>query len=125
MTDSELDDIERKAKAATPGPWEAPDHPESVVDVWTAEPLRAIDDRAAKEWDHPTAITPSIRGCDGAFIAAANPQAVLALVAEVRQLRALRAALLPEFQRHNESYFCTCFLCSAFAAMAQARPDVL
>jgi hypothetical protein len=84
MTDAELDDLERKAKAATQGEWKTPSQPEGMVDVWVEQ---SIDDDVARQWGHLRAITPEIRGRDAEHIAAANPQAVLALVAEVREAR--------------------------------------
>jgi hypothetical protein len=90
----DLDELERLARAATPGPWEAPTQPESVVNVWTAAPEAAI--RASDIAAHGEAtgaavfhelgngIVQDVRGPDAAFIAAANPAAVLLLVARLR-----------------------------------------
>ena len=61
-------ELRRLARAATPGPWEDV-HPNA-------------DDEDAVAW--------KVREPDAAFIAAANPQAVLALLDELDALRAVR-----------------------------------
>jgi hypothetical protein len=93
----DLDKLEQLARAATPGPWEAPHQPESVVNVWTTASEAAI--RASDIAAHGEAtgaavfhelgngIAQDIRGPDAAFIAVANPAAVLELVQELRQWR--------------------------------------
>ena len=74
MTDAELLELEQKAKAATPGPWDC-----GGVEVFLGE------------WN------PLIAMCNSednaAYIAAANPAAILELIAELRQARASLKAL--------------------------------
>lgn len=92
----DLDELERLAKAATPGPWEASsDEPGDVV-IWGpreewlanignwARQHEEIDpDRAARQYVE-------LRdAADAAFIAAANPQTVLALVERLRLLEGI------------------------------------
>ena len=83
----DLDDLKRRAEAASKGPWE-----------WTNGALVAPAER--REFDDATGdyddgrviwdpnVFHSLRGdADKVFIAAANPQAVLALISEIEQLR--------------------------------------
>lgn len=77
ITDDVLAELERKARAATPGPWThcVDDDNSSYVaagELVVCEVAQAFSDNLA----------------DGDFIAAADPPAVLALVAEVLRLRA-------------------------------------
>ena len=69
-----------KAKAATPGPW---DNDHLCVDMPSCGriPARAFAVDTGESNDNQSAL-------DAEFIAAANPATVLALIAEVRQLRA-------------------------------------
>ncbi len=85
MDDRELGELERLANAATKGPWKA-----SVVSTVTSPNfvrrwgnVEAESDRVVEMADAP----------DAAFIAAANPETIKALVAEVRRLRAIVADL--------------------------------
>jgi len=75
MTDAELTALEAAAKAATPGPWYAYSGG-SIVWEQTHEIHSDVCDCGDK------------RPKDTAFIAAANPAAVLDLIAELRQARA-------------------------------------
>lgn len=76
VTDAELDDLEAKAKAATQGKWEVfPGHEDYENDIRTPE-LRSVVTGM-----HSVA---TIGKEDAAHIAAANPETVLRLVAEVR-----------------------------------------
>lgn len=90
----DLDTLERRAKAATPGPWEdLSEHPDH---------LRGTINKGAKHiagcsWFE----TPREEQCvtvkealaNAAFIAAANPTVVLELIAEIRHLRGERDCL--------------------------------
>lgn len=81
MTDEQLADLERLARAATPGPWFCD---ASNVGCWVS--------RGTSHRDRGESVTDEVSFPDGAFIAAADPLAVLAMVAEVRRLRAEVAA---------------------------------
>lgn len=71
MDGKSLADLRRLAEAATPGPWEQSEGG-MYVDV--------VDDDSQ--------VAEVIRRADAAFIAAANPAAVLALLDEIERLRA-------------------------------------
>ena len=74
MTDAELDALEVAAKAATPGPW-------LLEELSTRKNGYAI-------FPAPNGHTLAfVDGADAAFIAAANPAAVLDLIAELRQTK--------------------------------------
>lgn len=87
----DLEELERLAKAATPGPWEASDYGsyDGQSEAWyvdtTSKQADIYSDEggiAANHWD-------ADRGKhDMQFVAAANPATILALTAEVRRLRA-------------------------------------
>ncbi len=70
-TPIDLDELERLAKAATPGPW----HSTRLGDV-------------SPEDEHDPLICEPMSDADAAFIASANPSTILALITEVRALRA-------------------------------------
>jgi hypothetical protein len=80
LTDAELDELERKATAATPGPW-VHLHGEDFELVYGVA-IRSEDGHSVAEWDD-LPLSPD----DADFVAAANPKTVLALVAEIRRLR--------------------------------------
>jgi hypothetical protein len=95
MTPTLLDDLEALAKAATPGPWVVEldqydkDEDEPFV-MGVYGPV--MEGESARYNGRPRIIEtdcghypPEIH--DAAFIAAANPAAILSLVAEVRRLR--------------------------------------
>lgn len=73
LSDADLDDLERKADAATPGPWEC-----RVTPIIECSTLR---------WAQGDMADPGRHEADAAFIAAANPATVKALIAEIRRLR--------------------------------------
>jgi len=82
MTDTELNALESAAKAATPGPWHKGDSMLSGG-VWVLGP--ATDTKSI-------CITGYARGessneNNAAYIAAANPAAILELIAELRELK--------------------------------------
>jgi hypothetical protein len=90
VTDDALDDLERKAKAATPGPWTR-EKPPSNEDGWaTGVVVAGTPGRQTVYANPPGGSFPSA-DCD--FISAANPAVVLALVAELRRLRELEQAV--------------------------------
>jgi hypothetical protein len=74
MTD--LDELERLAKAATPGPWEYREADGSAAVCHRGGWVEAILPGSPQE------------NSDAAYCAAANPATILALTAEVRRLRA-------------------------------------
>lgn len=69
------------AEAATPGPWVAEDYNEG--EVYTVDPFKLV----CKVWRHP-------QDQVAAFIAAANPQTVIALLDEVERLLERQQELL-------------------------------
>ena len=82
MTDAELIALEKKAKAATPTPWETPRgytiyagkrHIASAFECYSSDTEEEIPSEQA--------------AANAAFFVAANPAAVLALIAELRQVR--------------------------------------
>lgn len=83
LTDERLAELEAMAKAATPGPRRALPNPDWSGGVWaiTANPehdwIQAINAGLAKAASKKNAL----------FIAAADPDVVLSLIAEVRRLR--------------------------------------
>jgi hypothetical protein len=86
----DLDEIEARAKAATPGPWRADEDSE--------ETGRGVTDDAVEHWIF-FATNPAPSEADTAHIAGMDPQTTLALVAELRAARefrdAVRSALAP------------------------------
>jgi len=99
MTDAELDALEAAAKAATPGPWIVHEkYPQWVVED-SEPPRRHILLPIKRKVTHHTLGT-----CDtefgwgeatsnAAYIAAANPAAILELIAELRTTKASLKAL--------------------------------
>ena len=73
MTRLDLDDLEQKALAATPGPW--------VADERRVEDLEG----------DPLIFDGQLRRTDAAFIAAYNPQTALWLIRRVRELEGAQA----------------------------------
>ena len=102
----DLDELEAKAKAATPGPWRTGylskrclmDHKHEGKATCKYEPWQWIDDdgferevstihgQPVVSWDADHSSLPET--ADAAFIAAANPAIVLSLIALVRELQA-------------------------------------
>ena len=90
LDDAALDELARLAGEATPGPWEECGHARGGCccgNVWSL-PLdfpvaNTNTDPKQEYWSIPKSTVPN----NAAFIAAANPATVAALVAEVRQLR--------------------------------------
>lgn len=87
-TDQQLDDIEARSQAATPGPWTAwaESYPHLVLqgpqDVHPSEADGVISTNLAVN-----------EAADAKFIAAMSPEVAKVLVAEVRRLRAQLAAV--------------------------------
>ncbi len=78
-----MTDLRRLAEAATPGPWEAQcyDDGRSGKEPWF------VDTHAYPDGPEPViAATYPLDAADAAYIAAANPQAVLALLDRVARL---------------------------------------
>lgn len=100
----DIDAIEARANAATPGPWESThgityDPDAGLIEDREFMIMRADDDTAiASDVFDPVIQKPSAANCE--FIAAAR-QDVPALCAEVRELRALVTA-------HNERVAAAC-----------------
>ena len=104
MTDDELQAIEARASAATPGPWRSDD--QVVGWMGGTQPGVAVRNQDGNVRDavamvvdmRAAEISGSLRPIeDAAFIAAARMD-VPALVAEVRRLRALIAEAVPLFE---------------------------
>lgn len=107
MTPEELDAIEARAKAATPGPWRVEEHALDLTDAGLAHSMPPTSNREVRtSWVHGQAkdtflITPvwvspfyspsahvRMSAHDATFVATARTD-VPALVAEVRRLRSL------------------------------------
>lgn len=80
MTDW-IDDLARKAEAATPGPWE--------WGTFGASKVLRQGDRTVTAWQVPTDLTLEE---DRAWIAAANPATILRLIEDNRRWREMYAA---------------------------------
>lgn len=81
----DLDDIERKAKSATPGNWTATKavDDEGWMTVAVVAAVAAVAPRQLVYTDHRGGVAPE---ANRQFIAAASPLVVLALIAEIRRL---------------------------------------
>ena len=98
ITDELLSDLEAKAREATPGPWDWDEDSESIQGgvgspaegVHIAMVAVASDFGCIDYDEHPEKLEEVERECtaNAHLIARANPRTVLALVAEVRRLRA-------------------------------------
>lgn len=86
MTDTELSDLEAKAKAATPGPWDVESYDKGAT-IYAVGPIGFeyynIGHGATKQ----EAVRLEVSLADASFTSAANPATVLALIAEVRRLK--------------------------------------
>lgn len=97
MTNDELENLEKLARAATPGPWRS----DYCGDVWTEAEKEKVD------WhDEPVfkGIGTTPRGPDNGtakYIAAANPDTILKLIGEIRRLQVIED-LLRKGNRVNE-----------------------
>jgi hypothetical protein len=77
MTDDERKKLRDLAEAATPGPWHSR-HGITTADVWPDDPTKHPGICNAN--NHPDDDTTDQEHANAAFIAAANPQAVVALL---------------------------------------------
>lgn len=77
MTDGDLEQLENRARAATPGPWRHPGRALVVSTIAKSEPI--VCDCISQEF----AQAPK----DADYIAAVNPAVVLELIAELRSAR--------------------------------------
>lgn len=82
MTNEELDALEQLARAATPGPWTMRRLGTSYAYYTPAEPKY-------QSWEIDS--SGPMSDVDAAYIAAANPAAVLDLIKRVRELAAIAA----------------------------------
>lgn len=80
-----LDEIEARAKAATPGPWSWSQYPSGSTSVTIGR--GPGDDGVFLYLTRRSDGSEPQKADDAAFIAAANPATVLALVARVRRLQ--------------------------------------
>jgi hypothetical protein len=93
-----LDELERLARAATPGPWSA----ESQFRVKHRRGYRAWDD-----------VAQTMTSDDSAYIAALSPEVVLALIDVVRAADEMRA------ERQNSTYIPVAAIAAFDAARAR------
>jgi len=94
MTDVELSALEAAAKAATPGPWGTAALPCQEKKIL----LRADGCTIGRTWPkHSVFAVDEECERNAAFIAAANPAAILELIAELRQTKAERDWLVSRF----------------------------
>ncbi len=100
MTDLELENLSKLAKAATPGPWE----PNEDGKRCTLLPNFNIEacERATHDGD-PVQICENLKGKNAAFISAANPETVQALIALVREKDARIAGLTYDWRLMREA----------------------
>lgn len=128
MSDTELADLEAKAKAATPGPWACWGTVKNLLGIgptnWgivyaalteaggrpgvlftTNHHLVTEAEKKQARKDHTD---PGQAGRNAAYVAAANPAAVLSLIAELRQARADVAQLEKEADWMAERLHCFC-----------------
>lgn len=91
LSDEALEDLERKRQAATPGPWEA-----HATDRSGCLSVRQEGDWESKWLAHTISSghkTPQQGQANARYIAAANPEAIGKLIAEVKATRARPAVL--------------------------------
>lgn len=97
MTDHS--ELKRLAEAATPGPWsmcgeaDGSEGFEIIQDIWNEHGTHAGKDVVVYEWSDESDPLGVISRKDAEFIAAANPAAVLALIAESERIESERADL--------------------------------
>ena len=88
MTDAELLELEKKAKAATPGPWKA-------VGECVADSDRYVLANCNTNFSKGQV------NSNAAYIAAANPAVVLEMITELRQAKAERDWLAETLETHS------------------------
>lgn len=81
----DLEDLQRKAEAATPGPWEWCPQTPPQMGYFNSPGLPVCDFGDAQQYYPTEGAPPSDE--DAAFIAAANPAVILALIAELKEAR--------------------------------------
>lgn len=92
-TKIDLDELERKARAATPGPW-----------CWIhgdfADTLKRLGDQeiVLRITDDDRSIYPHPRNCG--YLACSSPDVTLALIARIRELEALATQVIRDHVRH-------------------------
>lgn len=103
---AKLDDLEKLAREATPGEWTANEwcNAEGYPGWCAVGPVHCGDEADQEDCCPPDGAAHADAKADSAFIAAANPQTILALVAEVRAAMGLVTAL--EFYAHQEHMMC-------------------
>ncbi len=91
MTDAELSALESAARAATPGPWEdLSNHPDHLRGAVNKGEKHIALCGYLDTWEEERRVTLKEMLANAAYIAAANPAAVLSLIAKLRQTRAER-----------------------------------
>lgn len=95
-------ELAKLAEAATPGPWHSAGGYLTVRDPdgrSFSSTIYHLDEMGQRRPTQPFQAVPFARAADAAFIAAANPATVLALIAEIAALRAERDHFESEFKR--------------------------
>ena len=102
MIDAELSTLESLAKAATPGPWEHLPH--NNKDAWV---ITKYQNPESEEYVCSIAFAfgdiQEKRNKDAAYIAAANPAAILELIAELWQARKERDWLVDHIIKYGDT----------------------
>ena len=96
MTPNKLDELERLAKAATPGPWEIRETHHAGTCVCSAPPGVKWHDVLSYGSDE-----------DAAYVAAISPDVVLGLLAEHKKL----VAFLRELSTRADGYIVSTYVC--------------
>lgn len=99
MTDAELSALEAAAKAATPGPWRT-EYRQRYV--FAENDVNVCEIRGYGELIHMVPESEAVEQMrsNGAYIAAAHPDAILELIAELRQLQ--ESVYYSDIKRFNE-----------------------
>lgn len=112
MTNTELDELESKAKAATPGPWQHPGRALVASRMSEDQPLvcNCISQKFAQ--------APK----DATYIAAANPAVILELIAELQQARKERDWLAKNLERSEACYSAgDCYYCLTRGSCSECK----
>ena len=100
------DELRKLAEAATPGPWieDSENHPDDIS-IW-AGPADDGQFLGNMGTDHvrQLGVTCDVERANARFIAAANPQTILALLDELGQCKAQRDGLLVAAKKANRMY---------------------
>lgn len=86
MTAPDLDALEKLADEATPGPWRHYSH--GLPEFSSVQHLVESESPGVNEGDGLVCVTNAPNNRDAAFIAAANPPTIKALIAELKEARA-------------------------------------